>query len=259
MGRIEKIFCFFTLAYIIIYSFFFFNLMTHPENFDRIVPFHIFGMILSFGFIIIVVRDIFKRNFKNPNSKAIWAILVIMFWPSVFIYLPKYAFKSRDEIQDSGNNKKYIIGFVVIVLAFFGYMAYSMSSAINNFQEPHQTLNSLSASGKNQEIITRFNNGEISPEELNGKGNWAPIHSATSNNRINTVRLLLEKGANVNQQCNCNGDTPLHIAAKNGYFDITKLLIKSGANKLITNDKQKTAYELAIENGFSETAKVLKI
>jgi hypothetical protein len=258
MGRIEKIFCFFALAYIIIYSFFFFSMMSSPDNFDRIVPFHIFGMILSLSFMIVVVRDVFKRQFKNPNSKAIWAILIIMFWPSVFIYLPKYAFKPRDEIQEVGNNKKYIIGFVVIVIVFFGYMGFSMFSAINNFENQPQTLNSLAASGKNQEIISRFNNGDIGPEELTGNGNWSPLHSATSNNRINTVRLLLEKGANVNQQCECNGDTPLHSAAKNGYFDIIKILIEAGADRSILNDKEKSAYDLATENGFSETADLLK-
>ncbi len=216
-------------------------------------------MILSLCFIIVVVRDIFKRQFKNPNSKAIWGILVIMFWPSVFIYLPKYAFKPRDEIQDAGNNKKYIIGFVAIVIAFFGYMGYSMFSAVNKFENQTQSLNSLSASGKNLEILARFNNGDITPEELNGNGNWSPLHSATSNNRINTVRLLLEKGAIVNQQCECNGDTPLHSAAKNGYFEIAKILIGAGADMSILNDKNKSAHDLALENGFIETADLLKI
>lgn len=216
-------------------------------------------MVLSLCFIVVVVRDIFKRNFKNPNSKAIWAILVIMFWPSVFIYLPKYGFKSRDEIHEAENNKKYIIGFVVIVLAFFGYMGYSMFSAINSFQNQPQSLNSLAASGKNQEILTLFESASISPEELNGNGNWSPLHSAASNNRIKTVDLLISKGANVNQQCECNGDTPLHSAAKNGYFGIVKLLLEAGVNRSILNEKNKTAYDLALENGFSDTADILKL
>ncbi len=257
MGKFEKFFCIFTLAYIIIYSFFFFNMMSHPDSFARIIPFHIFGMILSLGFIIVVVRDIFKRTFKNPNSKAIWAILVIMFWPSVFIYLPKYAFKPRDQIQESGNNKKYIIGFVAIILIFFGYMGYSMFSAIGNFQSQPESLNSLAASGKDQEIIALLNEGKISQEELNGDGNWAPLHSAVSNNRIKTVRLLIKEGVKINQQCNCNGDTPLHSAAENGYFEIVKLLIEAGADKSILNDKNKTAYDLAVEGGFTETASYL--
>lgn len=234
-------------------------MMPNPESFDRIVPFHIFGMILSLCFMIVIVRDIFKRNFKNPNSKTTWAILVIMFWPSVFIYLPKYAFKPRDVVQESGGNKKYIIGFLVIVLVFFGYMGYSMFSAFNRFQYQPQSLNSLAASGKNQEILALFDSGSISLEDLNGNGKWSPLHSATSNNRINTVRLLIEKGARVNQQCDCNGDTPLHSAAKNGYFDIAKLLIDAGADRSVLNEKGKTAYDLAIEKGFTETAEILRM
>ncbi len=69
MGKFEKIFVIFALTYILVYSFFFFNSMSNPDNFPKIIPFHIFGMILSLGFIAVVVRDIFKRNFKNVNSK----------------------------------------------------------------------------------------------------------------------------------------------------------------------------------------------
>ena len=257
MGKFEKFFCIFTLAYIIIYSFFFFNMLSHPESFVRIIPFHIFGMILSLAFIIVVVRDIFKRSFKNPNSKAIWAILVIMFWPTVFMYLPKYAFKPRDQIQEPGNNKKYIVGFVVIVLIFFGYMGYSMFSVISHFESPSDSLNSLAASGKDQEIMALFNEGKVSEEELNGNGNWSPLHSAVSNNRIKTARLLIKHGAKINQKCNCNGDTPLHAAAESGYFEIVKLLIEAGADRSILNDKNKTAYDLAVEGGYTETANYL--
>ncbi len=228
--------------------------MSHPDNFEKIIPFHFFGMILSLCFMVVVVRDIFKRTFKNPNSKAIWAISVIMFSPSVFIYLPKYAFKPRDVIQEPESNKKYIIGFVAVVVIFFGYMGYSMFSVINNFEKQPQSLNSLAASGKNQEILDLLNEGKVSQEELNGNGDWSPLHSAASNNRINTVRLLMKNGVNINQQCECNGNTPLHTAAQNGYFGIVKLLIEAGANRSIVNDKNKTAYDLAIDGGYTETA-----
>ncbi|MBW6475243.1 MAG: hypothetical protein K0B14_19105, partial [Anaerolineaceae bacterium] len=87
MGKFEKTFVVFTLLYTVIYAFFFFNLELASEGFDKILPFHFLGMALSLAFIIIVIRDIYKRDFENPNSKNTWIILVLLFWPSVFIYL----------------------------------------------------------------------------------------------------------------------------------------------------------------------------
>jgi hypothetical protein len=259
MGKFEKIFVFLALTYILVYSFFFFNTMSNPDNFEKIIPFHILGMILSLGFIVVIVRDIFKRKFKNENAKAIWAILVIAFWPSVFIYLPKYAFKPRNVIPEPGNNAKYIVAFCAIVIIFFGYVAYSFFSAMQGFHHQAPTLNDLAASGKNEDIRALIEDGAIGDAELNGNGNWTPLHSAVSNNRISTVKLLIDQGANINQQCECNGDTPLHAAAQNGYYGIVKVLIEAGADKTILNNKNKTAYDLATEGGFTDTAELLKM
>lgn len=257
MNKFEKFFSIFYILYIVIYGFFFFNMMNNPENFNRIIPFHMFGMALGLAFLIIVVRDIFKRKFKNPNSKAIWATLLIAFAPSILIYLPKYAFKPRDVAVESGNDTKYIIGLVAIVILFFGFIAYSMFTIPNKIQNQPESLNTLAANGNNDKILNRLDKGEISINDLNGSGNWSPLHSAASNNKIKTVQFLIDRGVNINQPCECNGDTPLHSAAKNGYYGVVKLLVEADADQTILNDKNKTAYDLAFEAGYGDTANIL--
>ncbi len=266
MGKFEKSYVIFSLLYIVGYSFFFLKVMansiTSPEDFQNILPFHFLGMALSLGFIVVVIRDIVKRTFKNPNSKILWSLLVVFFWPSVFIYLPKYAFKSRDEIQEPGNNLKYIIASVAIVCIFFGYMGYSMYSVIQgvekNFEKQENSISSLALSGNDEKIILLLQNDTNNDVNIDGEGNSSPLHGAVRNNHPNTVRLLLEYGASVNKKSKCNGNTPLHIAAANGYYDVVKVLLESGADKTILNDKDKTPYNLAVEGGYQSTAEYIE-
>jgi len=266
MGKFEKSYVIFSLLYIAGYSLFFLKAMsssmTNPDDFQKILPFHFLGMALSLGFIIVIVRDIVKRTFNNPNSKILWSLLVVFFWPSVFIYLPKYAFKSRDEIQETENNLRYIIASVAIACIFFGYMGYSMYSTIQdvekNIKKQANSISSLASSGNDKKILYLLQNDTNNEVNIDGEGNSSPLHSAVRNNHPSTVRLLLEYGASVNKKSKCNGNTPLHIAAANGYYDVAKLLLESGADKTILNDKDRTPYDLAVERGYQSTAEYIQ-
>lgn len=263
MGKFEKSFVVFTLLYIVGYSIFFFNAMSTPENFEKILPFHFLGMGLSLAFIMIVIRDIVKRTFKNPNSKVLWSLLIIMFWPSIFIYLPKYGFKPRDEIVESENNKKYVIGFVAIVVIFFGYMGYSMYSTMSKFEqefEAHkQSLESLASAGENDQIIALLRNDNNLEVNIDGDGSWSPLHNASSNNHPSTVKLLIDNGASLNKQLECSGNTPLHAAAEKGYYEVVNVLVAAGADKSILNKKNKKPLDLALQGGYTATAELLRI
>lgn len=64
---------------------------------------------------------------------------------------------------------------------------------------------------------------------------------------LDTLKLLLKKGANPNQQDNL-GDTPLHIAAMGNdqfYLNASKYLIEYGADKSIKNNDGKTPIDMA--------------
>lgn len=57
----------------------------------------------------------------------------------------------------------------------------------------------------------------------------APLHNAVNSTFIELIKLLIEKGADINAQNN-DGWSPLHNAVNNKDIDAVKVLIKHGAN-----------------------------
>jgi ankyrin repeat protein len=71
-----------------------------------------------------------------------------------------------------------------------------------------------------------------------------------------TVKLLLEKGADVNARDN-EGWHPLQLAAKRGDVEIVKLLLGNGADVNATNNYGVTALESAAYRGYLNVVKLL--
>lgn len=84
----------------------------------------------------------------------------------------------------------------------------------------------------------------------------APVHAAAAVGDINTMRLLLERGANVNARQQA-GFTALHAAAQLGNAALVDLLLAHGADPLIAGDDGKTPAALASAHGHVEIAKRL--
>ncbi|KAM0932237.1 putative transcription factor C2H2 family [Dioscorea sansibarensis] len=64
------------------------------------------------------------------------------------------------------------------------------------------------------------------------------------------AKALIELGANVNAyRSGSQGGSPLHYAAKRGLVQTVELLLSRGANPLLMNDDHKTALDLARANG----------
>jgi hypothetical protein len=98
MGRVEKSFVVFYWCYMLVYvcCFIVVSVSGEIERWaPRILPFHFLGMAMGIPLLIILFRDLYKRDFPNPNSKVTWAILMLMFWPSIFVYLYKHGFRPR--------------------------------------------------------------------------------------------------------------------------------------------------------------------
>jgi hypothetical protein len=93
MNRFERGFTIFYFVYAIAYIPCFILLM--PRHFWQLLPFHFFGMAIGIPMLIIVFRDVYKRTFPNPNTKVTWTILMLLFWPSILVYLYKYGFRPR--------------------------------------------------------------------------------------------------------------------------------------------------------------------
>ncbi|RPH34353.1 MAG: hypothetical protein EHM93_00875 [Bacteroidales bacterium] len=75
-----------------------------------------------------------------------------------------------------------------------------------------------------------------------------PLYWAAYKNSYEAARLLLDKGANINEGMS-NGWNPIHIAAKKGNLEVVKLLIDRGADIYATCPHGGTPLKLAEENG----------
>jgi ankyrin repeat protein len=74
---------------------------------------------------------------------------------------------------------------------------------------------------------------------------------------IEIVRILLDKGANVNVPRK-DGITPLHLASNQGSVEIVKLLLDKGAKVDVKGGKNSiTPLMLASMNGHTEVVKLL--
>lgn len=77
------------------------------------------------------------------------------------------------------------------------------------------------------------------------------LHYAVDNNRIDLVKLLLNKGLDVNKKGQ-GGDTPLHNAVVYNRLSMVKLLLDHGADLSITNDHNQTPLDIAVEEEYSK-------
>jgi ankyrin repeat protein len=80
-----------------------------------------------------------------------------------------------------------------------------------------------------------------------------PLHSAAANRSCETVRLLLEHGANPNTKQH-GGWTALHAAALHNDLNMIRLLLDHGADPHVKSDEGQTAADLANSKSFSEAA-----
>jgi len=81
------------------------------------------------------------------------------------------------------------------------------------------------------------------------------LHMASSANHLDTVTLLLQKGANVNKQNN-EGQTCLMQAARNCHSNICNLLLSFGARKSVSDIRGNTALLLYCNNAKVSTSMI---
>ena len=88
------------------------------------------------------------------------------------------------------------------------------------------------------------------------KNDYTPLCIAAEKGKLDVVKFLIEKGANVDKK-NKNGWTPLHVAAKEGILDVVKYLTENGANINAKTNDDKTPLYIAAKNGHSEVVDYL--
>ena len=106
------------------------------------------------------------------------------------------------------------------------------------------------------EAVKRFLEADV---DLNVKGTRqepSPLMAAALGGQCEVVKLLLERGANIETKDEY-GNTPLIKAAATGQVDVIKLLLAQGANVNARNVHRKTTIEKAAWWGHADAVKAL--
>ena len=95
--------------------------------------------------------------------------------------------------------------------------------------------------------------------EVNLKNNYGitALFMASANGHTEIVKLLLDKGAEVNVKNTDDGVTALFMASANGHTGIVKLLLDKGADVNVKNTYGITALFMASAHGHTEVARLL--
>ena len=90
-----------------------------------------------------------------------------------------------------------------------------------------------------------------------GQPGWSAIHYAATGPEPQAVRLLLDRGAEVNA-ASPNGSTPLMMAAQYGPEASVKLLLERGADSKLRNQRELRAADFARLAGRESLARMLE-
>jgi hypothetical protein len=102
MARWERVVTVICFVYVVVYGAYFMSLVTSANfrnaEYPLMPSLHLLGMALSLLMVILVIRDILRRSFPDPNAKVAWALLVVFGNViAIPIYLWKYGFRPRPE------------------------------------------------------------------------------------------------------------------------------------------------------------------
>ena len=89
---------------------------------------------------------------------------------------------------------------------------------------------------------------------VDGWGGLTPLHHAIRQGHRETVELLLERGADINQQSAGDGTSPLLMAAVNGQFDLALMLIENGADPNLASSANTTPLFAVLERQWAPRA-----
>jgi uncharacterized protein len=86
----------------------------------------------------------------------------------------------------------------------------------------------------------------------------APLHAAAAGRSRESVRILIEHGADVNAKQEA-GWTALHAASQNGDVEMVRLLIAGGAQVHARADNNQNALDLALTKGHQAVVDILDV
>ncbi len=107
------------------------------------------------------------------------------------------------------------------------------------------------------DIVSYFFDQNIAIEPRTN-GGLTPLHLAAYNNKPESCKLLLEKGANVNNVDN-GSRTPLNYAAFSGHASVISYLISKGANPTVQDDRGNMPIAYTIINKYPNALKLFPL
>ncbi|CAN0281758.1 unnamed protein product [Laminaria digitata] len=91
-----------------------------------------------------------------------------------------------------------------------------------------------------------------------GRGGMTGVHLAAFHGYIDSLRILLEGGAEPNATCD-EGETPLHTACTGGSIQCATILLEYGANPLATDSNGLVPCEKHIAGGRQDMKRLLEV
>ena len=98
---------------------------------------------------------------------------------------------------------------------------------------------------------------DVNETDKNCSNHKAALHYASSENKPEVVKILIDSGADVNIKDDYTSTAPLHISASNGYTRVTQLLLENGAEVDLKGSEGETPLAQATLSGHTEDAKLL--
>ena len=94
MNIFEKIY---SVLAIIFTAGFIASLIYFPQlrQLNHLLPLSLLGLVINIGLMFTVLQDIYKRQFNSQRKKYFWIALILLFWPAILYYLPRYGFHPR--------------------------------------------------------------------------------------------------------------------------------------------------------------------
>lgn len=99
----------------------------------------------------------------------------------------------------------------------------------------------------------------LHPEYLNqidNKLGWSPLYRSVVCNQLNSVKVLIDQGADSNIQ-NRLGESPLHQASYNNFIEIAEILLLKGADPNLAQNDGDTPLHLACMRGHQDMVELL--
>lgn len=87
---------------------------------------------------------------------------------------------------------------------------------------------------------------------------WSPLQMAAIKGQLEVVKMLVEKGADLEYKHPATKMTPLHMAASEGYEDIVKYLLSKGANPNAKLRANVSLLRLVKDQGNTKMAEILQ-